>query len=415
MHRRRWLATIAAVAVLTTTGGVSPATAGDETEIPKNDSNDFENVGLDDADETDDTGPEPGPDQSYDFPPGQWTGTVAFSGTRQGSGLSAVGQPTQINEQVDGATIEIVVQIGDGERSGLIESGTANVSIGHSEIGTFSSSVTSETGGLSVEGDLTHFELHGTLTRDLSAWDADGNFIDAVSYPSDIDVRWTFDLVDAECGAFEYELTDARGASLISWAARPNQEQINGFDFTHDLSVGALLGAPGDGPSLFALQNAVAETEMLVAGMVRNPEVQQIDELLEQIRDIEQLYTQYIESQKCLAWELQAMVEQSKATLRQLLTDLITVLLEQDTLETSVLVTVFTIAVRVGAIAPGIEGGPGQDLLDLTVTAVQSDLADAIEAEDLDLILKIMAWAAQYGIQELVDDAQAALDLGIGQ
>lgn len=358
------------------------------------------------------TGEEPPADQVYAVPSGDWVGAIFFDGTRTSSGLSEVGQQTDIFQRVDGTSIGLQTAMGSGDRGGYVEAGTANVSIDWSESATFGSRTVNETGTLQVSGDVTRFEVAGTLERALSASDSEGNPIGSVSGTTVIEVNWVFELVEVTCGLFEYRLSeDSTGGSFLWFAQRPRQETgTAGFDISHDLTVRAVLQAPG-GPDFANLATDLQQVEEAIGQVVADPNDQNVQLLLAEIVALEAIGSRFIEAGTCVTFAQATFLANGLSVLQELIAQMIGVVLQQKDLPLDVLVEVLGIGVRVRAIAPGI-GGTGQELFDAIGAELGEQLGVAIGADDIDTITDIYVVAVQYGFDALVAVAGDALGLG---
>lgn len=360
-------------------------------------------------------GQDPPVDESDDLWSGTWTGAIFFDGTRTSSGLSAVGQQTDIFQRIDAASIGLTAAVGSGDGSDDITSGTSDVSIAWSESGTFAVRTVAETGTLQVTGDISRIEVAGTLARALSASDSEGNPLGSQSGTRDVDVRWVFDLVDLTCGLAEYRLSeDSRGESILWYAQRPRVETDSvGFDIVNDLTVRALLKAPG-GPDFVDLAVSLQIMEEVIATIVADPTGQNVQTLLLELRVLEDLRSKFIAAGTCVSVGQATFLAGGLTVLQELITQMIGVVLQQDDVPLDVLVDVLGIGVRTGAISPG-SGGPGGDLYDAVGVELGEQLGVAVAADDVDAILDIYVVAVQYGYGDVITAASAALDqIGAG-
>lgn len=354
------------------------------------------------------TGDDPRLAEQDGVPAGDYEGAVYFQGLRNLSGLSAVGQQTDIVQSVLSSSIDLDLTVASGGDTGRVETGSATVAIEWENTGTFSYGTTTETGTLGVTGDIGQIVVAGTLARSVLAWDSDGNFIDAVSRTTDIDVSWVFDLTHWTCGALEYRFSEeSRSGSFMSFALRPTQEtDAAGFDVFHNLSVYATVRPPG-GPDLADIAMGVRIMEELVASVIADPSPPNLLTLRLGIEGLERAWSTFIERGACVAVPQGVTLERELSKIQELITELIVAILEQaDSLPLSVLAEVIGAGVRVGAIAPGA-GGPGQELFDAFGDELDQRLAAAIESDDITTINDIFVLAVQYGWDEI---AAAAFD-----
>ena len=351
------------------------------------------------------------PDQEFDVPTGEWTGVVFLQGTRNRSGLSAVGQPTDIYESVTSSSIGLDLTMGDGVRKGYVESGSATVSIDWTYSGTFSQSTGSETGTLELEGDVTRIEATGTLTRSVDVSDSSGNPLPDVSGSDPIEVTWVFELADATCGQFQYRLAEGTGGgSMLSWAVNPSSVTTgNGFVITHDLTVAALLQAPG-GPDFTDLALRLQQLADTLSEVIADPTEDGLVTIVFHLQALEQLRSDLVATGNCLNTGQLAFVSQGQLLVQSLVSQLLGALLERaGELPLDVLVDALGIGVRSGAVIPGFDGQTGDQLWAAFGVELDSRLFLAIAAEDWDTISDIAVTAAQYGYDQIAVNAAEAL------
>lgn len=358
-------------------------------------------------------GAEPPADQAYDLPPGEWTGAVFLSGTRHRSGLSAVGQPTEIDERVNSASVGLELTMGDSADSGRVTAGSASVAIHWADTGTFSSSTVEERGTLEVTGDVVRLEASGVLDRTIAVKDSSGNPLPEVSGTKPMDVTWVLELVDASCGQFEYRLAEgSTGGSILSWAIQPpSVTATNGFVITHALSAYALVHAPG-GPDFADLAQRVQQLGEIVAQIIADPSGTNVDELVFELAILEDLRSDLIATGTCLNTGQLAFVVEGLTQVQTLISQMIGAILERaGELDLDVLVDVLGLGVRTGVISPGLDGS-GHELWAAFGVELDARLFAAVAAGDWDTVVDIAVVAAQYGYDQIALNAAEALSAG---
>lgn len=292
---------------------------------------------------------------------------------------------------------------------GTIVSGTMDVNIAWALSGNgttpvnenqyFVTSEQRQAGTLDLQGTAASFEAAGTLAHDKTVYDTSGNLIEEVSGTEETSVLWTFQPGTADCASVTGELVAADGKSLMQTALVPD------FIFEEDYEAANRL------VSQFWAYPVFEDSDVIAAAITELNGI--LGEVLEGTPDPETILT-LVEAAEAIRADLARLdicndaipgfsPQQSKTWLSEILTELLgRVLQESGAYTPQDLITILNIGARGGALTGDTYTGFGE--------ALGVALSNALAVDDIDSIYDIAVAAAQYGYQDVYEDAIAVIE-----
>jgi hypothetical protein len=340
------------------------------------------------------------------FPPGVWEGSVAFTGTFESSGQRSDGTSYDNATAVTSSALNFEMVVDD---DGTIVSGAMQVNIVWAVATSGRAPVTGDSymngsdhrqsGKLQLQGTATQMEAAGLLAYDKQIYDTQGNLIEEISGVEEIEVLWTFQPFSADCSSVTGELVAAEGTSLMATALGPDIIFDDGYEAVNRLVSQFWAYPVFEDSDLIAL--AIGEVNEFAARLLEGvPEPELMVELVEAV---EKIRADLARLEVCQDTIDGFSPSQTEDWLTNILRNLFTKVLEAPGEYTPQdLITMLSIGARGGALTGEVYTGFGE--------ALGIALSNALAVDDIDSIFDIAVAAAQYGYQDVYEDAAAALD-----
>lgn len=351
------------------------------------------------------------PGHALDVPAGPWEGEVIFGGALMSQGVRADGTDFRTVRTVDSSDITFEASVA---ANGDVINGTMTVDISWSTDGTGTTPATfdlyhvtsthREFGTLTLGGGLDHLVAAGTLTSETHIFDTQGNYVEEASGVRMNEVSWVFSASSSLCAMISGGLSQGEGISLLNSATIPHgdddPELVSELFATYYAWPDGASGADELADSIAQLVDAIQQA---IAAETPSP-----DELASMVLALEVVRNTATRLEGC-DLGLDLTTDTGEDALAVLMNELIAKTLEQaDQFSAQELIQLLNIGVRSGAVTPngGVTGA--EAVYDSFGDALFDALETAIAADDGATILDIAIAAAQYGFDELHQQAVAA-------